>query len=191
MRGVGLGKLTIRLCGSASNAAGGEVDVLADGQVRRHAGGLPGPAEARAGALGDAQGVDVVALEQHVALIARQIAGHSVDEGRFARAIGTDEADDLAFRHAQGGVVQGHHVAVANGDAAGLQGVGRAGIGSGGRQRGFIAAMQADKGAGEVINVGSGFEISIGDAVRTIAEATYQPASRISTHIAAWMAGSA
>lgn len=36
---------------------------------------------------------------------------------------------------------------------------------------GFIAAMQADKGAGEVINVGSGFEISIGDTVRTIAEA--------------------
>lgn len=35
---------------------------------------------------------------------------------------------------------------------------------------GFIAALEADTGVGEVINVGSNFEISIGDAVRTIAQ---------------------
>jgi NAD dependent epimerase/dehydratase len=35
---------------------------------------------------------------------------------------------------------------------------------------GFIAALDADGVLGEVINLGSGFEISIGDTVRTIAE---------------------
>lgn len=36
--------------------------------------------------------------------------------------------------------------------------------------RGFIAALKADGVAGEVINVGSGFEISIADTARVIAE---------------------
>ncbi len=35
---------------------------------------------------------------------------------------------------------------------------------------GFISVMDSDKSIGEVINIGSGFEISIGDAVKTIAE---------------------
>jgi NAD dependent epimerase/dehydratase len=35
---------------------------------------------------------------------------------------------------------------------------------------GFIAALHADRVVGEVINLGSGFEISIGDAAQTIAE---------------------
>jgi NAD dependent epimerase/dehydratase len=35
---------------------------------------------------------------------------------------------------------------------------------------GFIAAMNSDRGIGEVINIGSNFEISIGDVARTIAE---------------------
>lgn len=36
--------------------------------------------------------------------------------------------------------------------------------------RGFIAALRSPAGAGEVINLGSNFEISIGDTARTIAE---------------------
>lgn len=35
---------------------------------------------------------------------------------------------------------------------------------------GFMAALDSDRGIGEVINIGSNFEISIGDAARTIAE---------------------
>ena len=35
---------------------------------------------------------------------------------------------------------------------------------------GFIAALNSDRGVGEVINIGSNFEISIGDTARTIAE---------------------
>jgi len=35
---------------------------------------------------------------------------------------------------------------------------------------GFLAALETKAGIGEVINVGSGFEISIGDTARTIAE---------------------
>lgn len=35
---------------------------------------------------------------------------------------------------------------------------------------GFIAALTADRGIGEVVNLGSNFEISIGDTARTIAE---------------------
>lgn len=35
----------------------------------------------------------------------------------------------------------------------------------------FIAALQSDKGLGEVVNFGSNFEISIGDTARAIAEA--------------------
>jgi len=35
---------------------------------------------------------------------------------------------------------------------------------------GFIAALDSDRGIGEVINLGSNFEISIGDTARTIAE---------------------
>ena len=35
---------------------------------------------------------------------------------------------------------------------------------------GFIAALGTKAGIGEVINIGSGFEISIGDTARTIAE---------------------
>lgn len=36
--------------------------------------------------------------------------------------------------------------------------------------RGFIAALESDRAIGEVINVGSNFEISIGDTARAIAE---------------------
>lgn len=36
---------------------------------------------------------------------------------------------------------------------------------------GFLAALASERGAGEVINIGSNFEISIGDTVRVIAEA--------------------
>lgn len=35
---------------------------------------------------------------------------------------------------------------------------------------GFVAALRSDRNVGEVINVGSNFEVSIGDTVRTIAE---------------------
>lgn len=35
---------------------------------------------------------------------------------------------------------------------------------------GFIAALESDRGVGEVINLGSNYEISIGDTARTIAE---------------------
>ena len=35
---------------------------------------------------------------------------------------------------------------------------------------GFLAALESDKGIGEVINLGSNFEISIGDTAQTIAE---------------------
>ncbi|SFN29689.1 NAD dependent epimerase/dehydratase, LLPSF_EDH_00030 family [Formivibrio citricus] len=37
--------------------------------------------------------------------------------------------------------------------------------------RGFVAVAQSDKSIGEVINIGSNFEISIGDTVKLIAEA--------------------
>lgn len=37
--------------------------------------------------------------------------------------------------------------------------------------KGFIQAMECDKAIGQVINIGSGFEISIGDTVAAIAEA--------------------
>jgi nucleoside-diphosphate-sugar epimerase len=36
---------------------------------------------------------------------------------------------------------------------------------------GFIAALKSERGAGEVINLGSNYEISIGDTVKVIAEA--------------------
>lgn len=36
--------------------------------------------------------------------------------------------------------------------------------------KGFIAAIESDNGFGEVVNLGSGFEISIGDTARLIAE---------------------
>jgi NAD dependent epimerase/dehydratase len=36
--------------------------------------------------------------------------------------------------------------------------------------QGFIAAMESDKGIGEVINLGSNFEVSIGDTVKLISE---------------------
>jgi dTDP-glucose 4,6-dehydratase len=36
---------------------------------------------------------------------------------------------------------------------------------------GFIAALESDRGIGEVINLGSNFEISIGDTAHAIAEA--------------------
>lgn len=35
---------------------------------------------------------------------------------------------------------------------------------------GFLAALESDKGTGEVVNLGSGFEISIGDTVKIISE---------------------
>jgi dTDP-glucose 4,6-dehydratase len=35
---------------------------------------------------------------------------------------------------------------------------------------GFIAALESDKGLGEVVNLGSNFEISIGDTAKLIAE---------------------
>ena len=40
---------------------------------------------------------------------------------------------------------------------------------------GFIAALQADRVVGEVINLGSGFEISIGDTARAIADVMGRP----------------
>jgi NAD dependent epimerase/dehydratase len=41
--------------------------------------------------------------------------------------------------------------------------------------RGFVAALEADLAVGEVINLGSGYEISIGDTARTIAEIIGSP----------------
>ena len=35
--------------------------------------------------------------------------------------------------------------------------------------RGFLCALESENADGEVINIGSGFEISIGDTVKTIA----------------------
>ena len=36
--------------------------------------------------------------------------------------------------------------------------------------RGFVAALETERSVGEVINIGSNFEISIGDTARTIAD---------------------
>ena len=36
---------------------------------------------------------------------------------------------------------------------------------------GFVAALESDKGCGEVVNFGSNFEISVGDTAKLIAEA--------------------
>lgn len=41
--------------------------------------------------------------------------------------------------------------------------------------RGFIAMAQSDKAIGEVVNVGSNYEISVGDAARVIAEVIGEP----------------
>lgn len=40
---------------------------------------------------------------------------------------------------------------------------------------GFLAALESPAGVGEVVNLGSGFEISIGDTARTIAEIMSRP----------------
>jgi dTDP-glucose 4,6-dehydratase len=45
---------------------------------------------------------------------------------------------------------------------------------------GFVAALESDKGVGEVINLGSNFEISIGDTAHAIAEAMGTPIEIIS-----------
>ncbi len=41
--------------------------------------------------------------------------------------------------------------------------------------RGFIAVAESDKALGEVVNIGSGFEISIGDTAKAIADALGKP----------------
>ena len=45
---------------------------------------------------------------------------------------------------------------------------------------GFVCALESVKGVGEVINIGSGFDISIGDTAAMIAEELNSPISLIS-----------
>src|SRR6185369_16296733 len=60
---------------------------------------------------------DVVAQHQRPARAGRQQPGEDVDGGRFASAVGTQEAEEGALGYAQGQVIHGHLWAEAAGQA--------------------------------------------------------------------------
>jgi hypothetical protein len=91
--------------------AGDEFEVLADRQVLverellRHVADLALDAQAL--------GADVEAEHRAFAFVGREQAAHDADGGGLARAVGAEEADDLAFRHRHRDVVDNGLVAEA------------------------------------------------------------------------------
>src|SRR5690606_34149690 len=66
--------------------------------------------------IGDLQ----IAAEPHLARVRRETAGQDLEERRFARAIGPDDADAVAAPDAGREVAENHALAIALGDAAGF-----------------------------------------------------------------------
>jgi hypothetical protein len=92
---------------------------------RRHAGEgachLEGARDADARATLGRQPVHRLVVEPDLARRRRVEAGDAVEQRRLARAVGADQADDLAALHAEGHVVVGHQAAEALGHVADVE----------------------------------------------------------------------
>src|SRR5262249_45485866 len=101
----------------------------------RHAGeqleSLEGPPEAETRPLEHGQVADVVTAEEHHALFRPQHAEQAVEERGLARAVGTDQADELALGHREVDAVQRRDAREALGGATRVeQGGGRGRLGA-------------------------------------------------------------
>ena len=71
-------------------------DVLLDGELAEDAGFLRQVAHAEAGPAVHRQRGDVLAVEQDLAVVGRDLAGGHAEAGGLAGAVGAEQADDLA-----------------------------------------------------------------------------------------------
>src|SRR6185437_6387217 len=102
-----------RLAAPGMAQEGADHHVLEDGHVlegRRH---LEGAADAEPFMLLRGRVGHIAAIEQDAAARRPEIAGDAIEEGRFAGAVGADEADDLAF--GDGEVGASHRLEAAEG----------------------------------------------------------------------------
>ena len=95
-------------------AVAADLDVVEHGHAveQRHVLERAADAELRDGVAGAAQ--DRAALEQDVAVVGHVEARQAVEERGLARAVGTDQAGNLARRHVEGDAVQSHDAAEAD-----------------------------------------------------------------------------
>ena len=68
-----------------------------------------------------AHALDALALVQHIAGAGLQQTGNGFQGGGFARAVGTDQGDDLARIDGEGDILYGVDVAIVDVDAVYLQ----------------------------------------------------------------------
>ncbi|MNL28833.1 hypothetical protein D3C87_1504960 [compost metagenome] len=96
--------------------------IFANGHLREQRAFLRDEADALAQDLIGTQAVQALALEDHVALADRQHAADCLEQRRFAGAVGTDDAVDLAGLDRQVSAVEdGRAVAVAGGNVGNLE----------------------------------------------------------------------
>ena len=84
-----------------------EDQVLAHGQFGEDLQQLEGAADAEPVQLGGPHIGDLAAIQLHAPFGRLELAEDAIEQGRLAAAIGTDDAEDLAFLHREGHPVDG------------------------------------------------------------------------------------
>ena len=103
----------------------GERQVLGHGQAGEEPAVLEGAGQTGQGPQPGAEPGDVGAGEADPPRLGGDEAGQGVDQGRLARAVGPDEAHDLAFPDGQRGVIDRGEATEADGEAGAGQDLGR------------------------------------------------------------------
>jgi len=99
----------------------GEADVLVGGEIGEERGDLEGPADAARRASRGAELRDVVAVEQDAARGRRDLAGHQVEIGGLAGAVGADDGGQFAGSEGGGDAVDRDVAAEADRQVVGLE----------------------------------------------------------------------
>ncbi|MBV8983621.1 MAG: hypothetical protein JO248_04180 [Acidimicrobiia bacterium] len=99
----------------------GNQQVVGNSQPRKQLHALERAADAEASPLMDRHAGDVDALERHAPGVGAEQAEQTVEEGRLARAVGTDQSDRLAIFDVDAHVVERHDAPETLGDPDGLE----------------------------------------------------------------------
>ena len=107
--------------GGSGLGVGAHIKVLVHRHVQEHMASLRHLCKAAFHDLVGAHAFDAFALVQHIAGAGLQKAGNGFQGGGFARAVGTDQGDDLARVDGERDILYGVDVAVVDVDAVHLQ----------------------------------------------------------------------
>ena len=107
--------------GGSGLGVGAHIKVLVHRHVQEHMAPLRHLCKAAFHDLVGAHALDALALVQHIAGAGLQKAGNGFQGGGFARAVGTDQGDDLACVDGERDILYGVDVAIVDVDAVRLQ----------------------------------------------------------------------